>query len=104
MSAVAPHARGWSVGYRVHFDWARFSLGEAAESARRFAEAFVSSEQQEYAAATAGEARSSNAGEGLWRAMRKAREAEVRRCLVERPARQRALMGEGRLPGRVLVD
>jgi hypothetical protein len=42
-----------------------------------------------------------SAGEGLLRALKKAREAEVRRCLVERPARQRALMVEGR--GRVGV-
>lgn len=87
------HARGWSVGYRVHFDWARFSLGDAAESARRFAEVFMPQGSG-----------SGSAGEGLWRAMRKAREAEVRKCLVERPARQRALMGEGRLPGQVLME
>ena len=76
-------ARGWSVGYRVKFDWGCWSLGEAAECAREFANAFMLG----------------SAGEGLLRALKKAREAEVRRCLVERPSRQRALMAEGR--GRV---
>jgi hypothetical protein len=88
-------SRGWGVGYRVKFDWTRFSIGDAAESARAFERAFISG---------VGEAGSGsgNAGEGLWRALKKAREAEVRRCLVERPARQRALMVEGR--GRGMME
>lgn len=77
------HAMGWSVGYRVKFDWSCYSLAQAAACARDFASAFMPG----------------SAGEGLLRALKKAREAEVRRCLVERPARQRALMVEGR--GRV---
>jgi hypothetical protein len=92
-------SRGWSVGYRVKFDWTRFSIGDAAESARAFERAFISGGD----GAGVGEAGSSgNAGEGLWRALKKAREAEVRRCLVERPARQRALMVEGR--GRGMLE
>jgi len=90
-------ARGWSVGYRVKFDWTHYSIGDAAESARAFARAFMTGD------AGVGETGSgSSAGEGLWRALKKAREAEVRRCLVERPSRQRALMAEGR--GRVLME
>jgi hypothetical protein len=85
-------SRGWSVGYRVKFDWTRFSIGDAAESAKAFERAFISG----------GEAGSGNAGEGLWRALKKARETEVRRCLVERPSRQRALMVEGR--GRGMME
>ena len=80
---------GWSVGYRVKFDWKCYSIGQAAECASAFASAFMPG-------GVAG-----SAGEGLWRAMKKAREAEVRRCLVERPSRQRALMAEGR--GRVFM-
>jgi hypothetical protein len=91
-------SRGWSVGYRVKFDWTRFSIGDAAESARAFERAFISGGE----GVGVGEAGSGNAGEGLWRALKKAREAEVRRCLVERPARQRALMVEGR--GRGMVE
>jgi len=83
-------ARGWSVGYKVKFDWTRYSIGDAAESARAFARAFMA------------DGVDGGAGEGLWRALKKAREAEVRRCLVERPARQRALMVEGR--GRGLME
>jgi hypothetical protein len=83
-------SRGWSVGYRVKFDWTRFSIGDAAESARAFERAFVSGGDN------------GTAGEGLWRALKKAREAEVRRCLVERPSRQRALMAEGR--GRGMME
>lgn len=86
---VESHATGWSVGYRVKFDWDCYSIGQAAECARAFAAAFMPG-------GVAG-----SAGEGLWRAMKKAREAEVRRCLVERPSRQRALMAEGR--GRVFM-
>lgn len=78
-------ARGWSVGYRVKFDWGVYGLGEAAECARRFAEEFMQG-------GGAGGVGTGSGGEGLWRALRKAREAEVRRCLVERPARQRALL------------
>lgn len=97
-------SRGWSVGYRVKFDWARFSLGDAAESARAFERAFISGGDGVGVGVGVGEAGSGNgnAGEGLWRALKKAREAEVRRCLVERPARQRALMGEGR--GRGMME
>lgn len=84
------HARGWSVGYRVKVDWTRYSIGQAAECAREFANAFMPG-------GVAG-----SAGEGLWRALKKAREAEVRRCLVERPSRQRALMVEGR--GRFMME
>jgi hypothetical protein len=84
-------SRGWSVGYRVKFDWTRFSIGDAAESARAFERAFIS-----------GNVEAGNAGEGLWRALKKARETEVRRCLVERPSRQRALMVEGR--GRGMME
>jgi hypothetical protein len=84
-------ARGWSVGYRVKFDWTRFSIKDAAESARAFERAFIS-----------GDGEAGNAGEGLWRALKKARETEVRRCLVERPSRQRALMVEGR--GRGMME
>lgn len=76
------HARGWSVGYRVKFDWKAYGLAEAAQCARDFAAEFVSS----------GGGGAGSGGEGLWRALKKAREAEVRRCLVERPARQRALL------------
>lgn len=83
-------SKGWSVGYRVKFDWGCWSIGEAAECVRGFAEAF-------HVVAGGG-----GAGEGLWRALKKAREAEVRRCLVERPSRQRALMVEGR--GRMMMD
>jgi hypothetical protein len=83
-------SRGWSVGYRVKFDWTRFSIGDAAESARAFERAFISGGD------------GGTAGEGLWRALKKARETEVRRCLVERPARQRALMVEGR--GRGMME
>jgi hypothetical protein len=79
-------ARGWSVGYRVKFDWGCYSLGEAAGCAREFERGFMLG----------------GAGEGLLRALKKAREAEVRRCLVERPARQRALMVEGR--GRIMIE
>ena len=82
-------ATGWSVGYRVKFDWSCYSISEAAQCARDFASAFMPN-------GVAG-----SAGEGLWRALKKAREAEVRRCLVERPSRQRALMAEGR--GRVFM-
>lgn len=82
-------AMGWSVGYRVKFDWAGYGIGEAAECARSFASVFMPG-------GVAG-----SAGEGLWRALKKAREAEVRRTLVERPSRQRALMAEGR--GRVFM-
>lgn len=84
-------SRGWSVGYRVKFDWTRFSIKDAAESARAFERAFISSDGE-----------TGNAGEGLWRALKKARETEVRRCLVERPSRQRALMVEGR--GRGMME
>ncbi|KAM0703749.1 hypothetical protein Q7P35_009688 [Cladosporium inversicolor] len=35
------HAMGWSVGYRVKFDWSCYSLGEAAACAREFASAFM---------------------------------------------------------------
>lgn len=84
------HARGWSVGYRVKFDWKRYSIGQAAECAREFARVFMPE------AGDGGVVVAGSAGEGLWRAMKKAREAEVRRCLVERPSRQRALMVEGR--------
>ena len=83
-------SRGWSVGYRVKFDWTRFSIGDAAESARAFERAFISGGD------------GGTAGEGLWRALKKARETEVRRCLVERPSRQRALMVEGR--GRGMME
>jgi hypothetical protein len=86
---VEAQAMGWSVGYRVKFDWGCWSIGEAAQCARDFASAFMPG-------GVAG-----SAGEGLWRALKKAREAEVRRCLVERPSRQRALMAEGR--GRVFM-
>jgi len=84
-------SRGWSVGYRVKFDWTRFSIKDAAESAKAFERAFIS-----------GDGEAGNAGEGLWRALKKARETEVRRCLVERPSRQRALMVEGR--GRGMME
>jgi hypothetical protein len=87
-------SRGWGVGYRVKFDWTRFSIRDAAESAKAFEQAFISSGNE----AGGG----SLAGEGLWRALKKAREAEVRRCLVERPSRQRALMVEGR--GRAMME
>lgn len=83
------HAKGWSVGYRVKFEWKAYGLGEAAECARDFTHEFMP-----------GGAVAGSAGEGLWRALRKSREAEVRRCLVERPARQRALLVEGRGRGR----
>jgi len=84
-------SRGWNVGYRVKFDWTQFSIKDAAESARAFERAFIS-----------GDGEAGNAGEGLWRALKKARETEVRRCLVERPSRQRALMVEGR--GRGMME
>lgn len=91
----------WNVGYRVKFDWARYSIRDAAESAREFARIFMSGDES---SGEAGGSSAGAAGEGLWRAMKKAREAEVRRCLVERPARQRALMVEGRGRGSVLMD
>lgn len=75
-------ARGWRVGWRVRFDWRGWSLGQAAECARGFEPG-------------AGGSGVGEEGEGLWRAMRKAREAEVRRCLVERPARLRDFVREG---------
>jgi hypothetical protein len=84
-------SRGWGVGYRVKFDWTQFSIGDAAEVARAFERVFIS-----------GNGEAGNAGEGLWRALKKARETEVRRCLVERPSRQRALMVEGR--GRGMME
>jgi hypothetical protein len=79
-------AKGWSVGYRVKFDWACYGIGEAAECARSFVRNCLPS----------GVVVAGSPGEGLWRALKKAREAEVRRTLVERPSRQRALMAEGR--------
>jgi hypothetical protein len=82
-------AKGWSVGYRVKFDWACYGIGEAAECARCFVRNCL----------PGGVVVAGSSGEGLWRALKKAREAEVRRTLVERPSRLRALMGEGRRVG-----
>jgi hypothetical protein len=79
-------AKGWSVGYRVKFDWVCYGIGEAAECARSFVRNCLAG----------GVVVAGSSGEGLWRALKKAREAEVRRTLVERPSRQRALMAEGR--------
>ncbi|KAM0721172.1 hypothetical protein Q7P37_003459 [Cladosporium fusiforme] len=59
-------SHAWSVGYRVKFDWTRYGLAEAAQCAREFAAEFMP-----------GGVVAGSAGEGLWRALRKAREAEV---------------------------
>lgn len=69
--------RGWNVKYQVEFDWRNYSLSAAHQSAQIFANRFGLLNTHDL----------SLRGRMLQRAMCEAREARVRRELVQRPAR-----------------
>lgn len=68
-------ARGWNVKYQVDFDWRNYTLSDAHHSAQFFAGRFNFLNEISFA------------GRLLQRALYEAREARVRRELVQRPAR-----------------
>lgn len=70
-------ARGWNVQYHVEFDWRSYSLRDANHAARFLATRFGNPLNTSITLA----------GQMLQRAMYQAREARVRRELVQRPAR-----------------